>query len=396
MSSPSAGWACRVYAEKRRKTVDFALNEQQEMMQTLARDFLTAEYTDKVLRAMVKDEKGFTEELWKKMVETNLMGLSTPEEYGGVGDFLDLTVVLEEMGRACFIGPFFATVVLGASAIAAAGSDEQKKRYLPPIAEGKSIVTLAMAEPEDKYTADAIRTKAEPWGTDYVISGTKLFVPDAGVADHLVCVARTGGTGNPQDGITLFVVDVNLPGVTIKPLVTISGDKQAEVTFNSVKVSGEDVLGEVDQGWPYLEKILQRASVARCAEMVGLAQQALAMTLDYAKERIAFGHPIGAFQSIQHRCADMLMDVEGSRFATYQAAWRINEGLAAAREAAIAKAWVGQACRRVMNSAHQVHGAIGFTEDHILHFYTKKARANEFSFGDVDHHLEVLAGLSRE
>jgi alkylation response protein AidB-like acyl-CoA dehydrogenase len=373
--------------------VDFALNEQQEMMQTLARDFLTSEYTDKVLRAMVEDEKGFTEELWKKMVETNLMGLSLPEEYGGVGDFLDLMVVLEEMGRACFIGPFFTTVVLGATAIAVAGSDEQKKKYLPAIAEGKSIVTLAMAELNGKYTAEAMQTKAESLGTDYIINGTKLFVPDAVVADYLVCIARTGETGSPQDGITLFVVDVNLPGVTIKPLITISGDKQSEVTLNSVKVSGEGVLGEVNKGWPYLEKMLQKASVARCAEMVGLAQQALNLTLDYAKERSAFGHPIGAFQSIQHRCADMLMDVEGSRFATYQAAWRINEGLEAVRETAIAKAWVGQACRRVMNSAHQVHGAIGFTEDHILHYYTKKARANEFSFGDVDHHLETLAEL---
>jgi alkylation response protein AidB-like acyl-CoA dehydrogenase len=376
--------------------VDFALNEQQEMMQTLARDFLTGEYPDKVLRAMVKDEKGFTGELWKKMVEMNLTGLSIPEEYGGVGDFLDLTVVLEEMGRACFIGPFFTAVVLGGGALTMAGSGEQKKKYLPVVVEGKNIITLAVAEPGGKYTADAVRTKAEPWGTDYVISGTKLFVPDAGVADHVIVAARTGESGSPQDGITLFIVDVNLPGVTISPLLTISGDKQGEVTFNSVKVSAEDVLGEVDKGWPYLERVLQRASVARCAEMVGLAQQALNMTLDYAKERLAFGHPIGAFQSIQHRCADMLMDVDGARFVTYQAAWRINEGLAVAREAAIAKAWVSQACRRVMNSAHQVHGAIGFTEDHLLHFYTKKARANEFSFGGVNHHLEKLAGLSRE
>jgi alkylation response protein AidB-like acyl-CoA dehydrogenase len=376
--------------------LDFALNEQQEMMQTLARDFLTSEYSDKVLRAMVKDEKGYTGELWEKMVETNLTGLSIPEEYGGVGDFIDLTLVLEEMGRVCFISPFFTAVVLGAAAIAAAGSNEQKKQYLPAIVEGKSVVTLAVTELDGKYTADAVRMKAEPWGTDYVISGTKLFVPDAGVADRIIVAARTGGAGRPQDGITLFIVDVNLPGVTINPLITISGDKQCGINFNSVKVSGEDVLGEVDNSWSYLETVLRRASVARCAEMVGLAQQALNMTLDYAKERIAFGHPIGAFQSIQHRCADMLMDVEGSRFATYQAAWRINEGLPAAREAAIAKAWVGQACRRVMNSAHQIHGAIGFTEDHILHFYTKKARADEFSFGDVDHHLATLAALSME
>jgi alkylation response protein AidB-like acyl-CoA dehydrogenase len=373
--------------------VDFALNEQQEMMQTLARDFLTSEYSDKILRAMVKDEKGFTPELWKKMAATNLTGLSIPEEYGGVGDFLDLTVVLEEMGRVCFISPFFATIVLGAAAIIEAGNAAQKKKYLPAIAEGKSIVTMALAEKTAKYTADAIQTKATPRGSDFIINGTKLFVPDAHVANYFICVARTRESGNPQDGITLFIVDINTPGITTKLLKTIAGDKQCEVTFNNVKVAGENVLGEKDKGWAYVGKILQRANVARCAEMVGGAEQVLKMTLDYAKERIAFGHPIGAFQSLQHRCADMLIDIDGSRFATYQAAWRINEGLPVAREAAIAKAWVSQACRRVMNSAHQVHGAIGFSEDHILHFYTKKTRANEFSFGDVNYQLEQIAGL---
>ncbi len=373
--------------------MDFALNEQQEMMQTMARDFLTGEYTDKVLKAMVKDDRGFTPELWKKLAGMNLTGLAIPEAYGGVGDFLDLTVVLEEMGRACFLGPFFATVVLGAATILEAGSEAQKKEYLPRIAEGKIIVTLALTEPSGKYTADAVNVKAIKRGNDYIISGTKLFVPDAQNADYLICVARTGEIKNPQDGITLFMLDIKTPGINVKPLKTIAGDKQGEVAFDNVKVSSDSVLGVIDKGWPYIEKVIQKAAVARCAEMVGLAQKALDISLEYAKERLAFGHPIGAFQSIQHRCADMLIDLESSRFATYQAAWRINENLPATREAAIAKAWVGQACRRIMASAHQVHGAIGFTEDHILHYYTKQARASEFSFGDVNFNLEKLAAL---
>jgi alkylation response protein AidB-like acyl-CoA dehydrogenase len=373
--------------------VDFALNEQQEMMQTMARDFLAAEYTDKVLKAMVKDEKGCPPELWKKLAGTNLTGLDIPEAYGGVGDFLDLAVVLEEMGRACFLGPFFTAVVLGAGMISEAGSEAQQKEYLPRVAEGKCIVTLALTEDTAKYIADAVKVKAIKQGSDYIINGTKLFVPDAQSADYLVCVARTAESGNPEDGVTLFLVDINAPGLIVRPLQTIAGDKQAEVVFNNVKVSAENVLGEVDKGWPYMSRIIMKAGVARCAEMVGLAQKALDISLEYIKERIAFGHPIGAFQSIQHRCADMLIDLEGSRFVTYQAAWRINEGLPAEREAAIAKAWVGQACRRIMTSAHQVHGAIGFTEDHILHCYTKKARAGEFSFGDVDYNLEKIAAL---
>jgi 3-oxocholest-4-en-26-oyl-CoA dehydrogenase beta subunit len=368
--------------------MDFGLNEEQEMMQTLAKDFLTAEYPDKVLKAMVKDEKGYTPELWKKMQEMNLMGLSLPEQYGGVGDFLDLVVVLEEMGKVCFLSPYFATVALAGAALALAGNDEQKKQYLTAIAEGRSIATVAITENTGKYTADAIKANAQAQGSDYVLNGSKLFVPDAQNADTIICAARTS-----SQVITLFIIPAGASGVTVTPLPAVSGDKQAEVFLHNVIVPASNILGEAEKGWIILEKIIERANVCRCAEMIGMAGHALKLTIDYAKERIAYGHPIGAFQSIQHRCADMLIDVEGSRFATYQAAWRINEGLDAAKEVAIAKAWVSQACKRVMASAHQVHGAIGFTEDHMLHYYTKRARAYEFSLGGADDQLEKLAGL---
>jgi alkylation response protein AidB-like acyl-CoA dehydrogenase len=375
--------------------VDFGLNEQQEMMQTLARDFLAAEYSDKVLKSMVQDEKGYTPELWEKMAEMNLMGLSIPENYGGVGDFIDLIVVLEEMGRVCFLGPYFSTVVAGASAIMESGNEALKEKYLNGIATGKIICTLALTERRVEYNAEAILATSMSRGGYHVINGTKLFVPDAQAADYIICAARTGDTTDTEDGITLLVVDKNELGVTVKPLQTVAGEKLYEVVFENVKASAKNVLGRVNHGWQIVEKVLQRANVARCAEMVGMAQQVLKLTLDYAKERMAFGHPIGAFQSIQHRCADMLIDVEGSRFATYQAAWRINEGLDAAKEVAAAKAWVSQACRRVMSSAHQVHGAIGFTEDHMLHYYTKRARACEFSYGGVDVQLEKLSAQYR-
>ncbi len=375
--------------------MDFGLNEQQEMMQTLARDFLSAEYPDKVLKAMVKDELGYTTELWKKMAATNLLGLSLPEKYGGVGDFLDLVVVLEEMGRVCFLGPYFSTVVLGASLIMQTGSEGQKQKYLAGIAEGKIIMTLALNESGDSYTPDEIELKAVSKGGFYVLNGTKIFVPDIQSANYFICAVRTKESGDLTDGITLFIVDTNTVGITVKPYQTVAGDKQGEILFEDVKVSAKDILGEVNKGWQYLEKTLQKANIAHCAEMVGLAEQALKLTLDYAKERIAFGHPIGAFQSIQHRCADMKVDVDGARFTTYQAAWKINEGLDAAKETAMAKAFVSQACKRVMHSAHQVFGAIGFTEDHILQYYIKRTRAYEFSFGGADMQLAKLAGLYR-
>jgi alkylation response protein AidB-like acyl-CoA dehydrogenase len=370
--------------------VDFGLNEQQEMMQTLAKDFLSAEYPDKVLKAMVKDEKGYTPELWKKMQEMNLMGLSLPEQYGGVGDFIDLIVVLEEMGKACFISPYFATVALAVPVIVAAGTPEQQKKYISAFAEGKKIATVAITEKSGKYSPEAVKATAKKQGDAYIVNGKKLFVPDGQNADYIICAARTAEV---RDGITLFIVEDGDPGLEVIPLETIAGDKQAQVTLNDVKVSTENVLGEVNCGWDYLDVALERANVARCAEMVGMAEQALKLTLDYAKERIAFGHPIGAFQAIQHRCADMLIDVESSRFITYQAAWKINAGLPAAKEVAAAKTWVSQACKRITVSAHQVHGAIGFTEDHILHYYTKRIRASEFSFGGPDDQLEKLAGL---
>ena len=361
------------------------------MLKTMARDFLKSEYPDKLLREMAGDERGYTPELWRKMAEMNWMGLSIPEEYSGVGDFLDLIVVLEEMGRVCLISPFFSTVVLGAGTIIQAGSDEQKQKYLPEIAEGKIVLTLALTESSSQYTAEAVKTTATPQNGNFIIQGTKLFVPDAHAAESLICVARTSQETNPEDGIALFMVDINTPGIDYRLLETIAGEKQCKVTFNDVRVPADSVLGELNKGWQYVESVLEKSAVARCAEMVGGAQQVLEMTLEYAKERTAFGHPIGAFQSIQHRCADMSVDVESSRYVTYQAAWRLNEGLPATNEVAIAKAWVNQAFRRVVTSAHQVHGAIGFTEDHILHFYTKRARAHEFSFGDVDFHLDKLA-----
>ncbi|MBN1161761.1 MAG: acyl-CoA/acyl-ACP dehydrogenase [Dehalococcoidales bacterium] len=373
--------------------MDFGLNEQQEMMQTLARDFLTGEYTDTVLKAMVKDEQGYTPELWQKLAKMNLTGLSIPEQYGGIGDFLDLIVVLGEMGRVCFLGPYFAALVLGASLVSEAGNEEQKRKYLPGIAEGKIKATLAVVESKAKYDIDEIESRAISQGGYYVLNGRKLFVLDAQSVDYIICAARVDDADVEQDGITLFIIDVNTPGVSIKALPTVAGDKQSEVVFENVKTSAKDILGEENEGWPYVERVLHRANIARCAEMVGMAEQVLKLTLDYAKERTAFGHPIGAFQSIQHRCADMLVDIDGSKFATYQAAWRLNQGLDAARETAIAKAFVSRACRRVMASAHQVHGAIGFTEDHILHYYTKRARAYESSFGGIDYHLGKLAGL---
>jgi len=315
------------------------------------------------------------------------MGLVFPEEYGGSGfSFLDLAVLLEEMGRACLPGPFFAGVILGGMTILELGNETQKGEFLPRIAEGELIVTLAMTEPEGGYSPDTVTVEAVAGGSDYVISGTKIFVPYAHVADYVICVARTAR------GVTLFLVDGKSPGISLTRLDTIAGDKQYEVLFDKVKVPEENILGTGGQGHIQLQPVLLKAAVAKCAEMVGGAQQVLEMTVDYVKERKQFGVPVGSFQAVQHHCADMMIDIYASRFITYQAAWRISEGLPYSREAAMAKAWVSDAYKRVAKLGHQSMGGVSVIEDHDMPLYSKRAKAAELTLGDADFHREAVAG----
>jgi alkylation response protein AidB-like acyl-CoA dehydrogenase len=320
------------------------------------------------------------------------MGLALPEEYDGMGmSFLDLSVLLEEMGRACLPGPFFSTVVLGGFAIIEAGNEEQKKDLLPKIAAGEVILAMALTEPSASYDPASVTVQAVPDKDDYVISGTKLFVENAHIADYMVCVTRTKDGSSAEDGITMFLVDGKSPGISTTVLKTIAGDKQCEVIFDNVRVPKKNILGELDKGWPVIAKMLEMAAVAKCAEMVGGAQAALDMSVAYAKERIQFGRPIGSFQAIQHHCANMVTDVDGSRFITYQAAWKVSEGLPATMEVSMAKAWVSEAYRRVTQLGHQIHGGIGFCMDHDMPLYFKEAKAAESTFGNADWHREIVA-----
>ena len=372
--------------------MDFNLSEEQEMLRTSARDFLDDKCPKSFVREMEVDEKGYTPELWQEMAGLGWMGLAFPESYGGSGmGFIDLAILLEEMGRACLPGPFFSSVVLGGFTILDAGSDTQKQKYLPDIASGRSIFTLALTETNAWYDAASIAATATPDGDNFVIEGTKLFVPDAHVADHLLCVARTEQSPNSEEGLTVFIVDTSSPGLSRSALKTISGDKLFEVVFDKVKVPKENILGQPGKGWEIVQRIIERGAIAKCCDLTGGLQRVLEMTLDYAKERQQFDRPIGSFQVIQHYCADMATDVDSTRFCTYQAAWMLSEGLPCRREIAIAKAWAGEAYERVVTLAHQIHGAIGCTIDHDLQFYTKRGKAAQLSFGDGDYHRETVA-----
>lgn len=372
--------------------MDFGLSEEQEMLRASARDFLQRECPRQLVRQLEESEQGYSPELWQKMARQGWMGLMFPEEHGGGGgSFLDLAVLLEEMGYSMLPGPFFSTVVLGGLAILMAGTEQQKTELLPEVAEGKAILSFALTEPAGAYDAAAVKTRAVRRDGGYVIEGTKLFVLDADIADYVICAARTGEMENPEDGVTLFLLDAGSPGMRCTPLSTLARDRKCEVVFDGVHVCETGVLGRVDEGWPVVVDILQKATVAKCAEMVGGSQAVLDMTVAYAKERFQFGRPIGSFQAIQHYCADMITDVSGSRFVTYKAAWKVSEGVPAAADASIAKAWTGDAYGRVALLAHQIFGAIGFTMDHDIHMYYRRARAGQTVFGDADFHRAMVA-----
>ena len=367
----------------------FTLSEEQEMLRKTAREFLTAKCPKKLVRQIEESEAGYSRELWQEMAELGWMGLAFPEKYGG-GDmtFLDLGVLLEEMGRACLPGPFFSSVVLAGLTILDLGTEEQKLEYLPKLISGEKIFTLALSEPGYRnYYAPSITVEAVPDAGNYVITGTKLFVPDAHVADYLLCVART----KPDDEIAVFLTDAKSPKISSTLLKTISRDKLCEVLFDGMSVPKANILGQTKQAGSVIQKIIERAAVGKCCELVGNMQRVLEMTVDYAKERKQFDRPIGSFQAIQHYCADMATDVDGARFSIYQAAWMLSKGLPCTKEVAIAKAWAAEASQRVMALAHQIHGAIGVTMEHDLHLFTRRAKAAEVAFGDANFYREVLA-----
>jgi alkylation response protein AidB-like acyl-CoA dehydrogenase len=373
--------------------MDLGLSEEQELLKNFARDFLEKECPEAFVREMEEDEKGYTPEFWQKMAAQGWQGLIIPEQYGGTGmTFTDLIVLLEEFGRALVPGPFISTVVLGAMPILEAGTEEQKQEFLPKIAGGELIMTLALTEPSAKWDASGVAMPAKTEGDSFVLSGTKLFVADAHVSDYMVVAARTNESKNPEEGITLLLVDSKSPGIEFTVLKTIAADKQCEVAFNDVRVPKANVLGEVDKGWPIIQALKNKAAVAACAYLVGLSQMDFDVSLDYAKERIQFGRPIGSFQAIQHKFADMIIDVDGSRFITYKAAWALQENEPDAEMlVSMAKAWCNEATRRVVAHGQQIHGGIGFTKDYKIELYFRRQKWMELMWGDADHHREQVA-----
>ena len=375
--------------------MDFTYTDDQKMLKEAARRFLAAACPNvEWYLEMDKDEKGFTPELWKGMAELGWMGILFPEEYGGIGGgMLDMVTLMEEMGYAALPGPYFSTVILGGCTILEAGSEAQKQEFLPKICEGALRVTLALTEPATtQFNPSLITVRAQAEGDGWVIDGTKLFVSDANVSDWMIVAARTAGKDSDKDGISLFLVETKTPGVGITLLKTVAGDKQCEVVFKKVRVPKSALVGEAGKGFAAVEKTLQIAAVAKCAEMLGGSNRVMELAVAYAKERVQFGKPIGTFQAVQHLCANMKMATEQSIYITYKAAWMIDRKMPEARKfAAVAKAWVSEAYKKVALIGHQIFGGTGYIVEHAMPIYSRRAKAGEYAFGSPNYQREIVA-----
>ena len=366
--------------------MNFAFSEEQEELRRSVRRFLDDKSPETEVRRLMETADGYDPAVWSQMAkQLGLQGLTIPEEYGGSGyTYVELIVVLEEMGRALLCAPYFSTVALAANALLSSGDDAAKKEHLPGIASGATIATVAMTEDNGRWDADGVTATATKSGDGYTIDGAKMFVVDGHIANLVLVAARTGGA------ISLFAVDAGAAGMTRTPLSTMDQTrKQAKLQLSGTP--GRLVGGE-GQGWEILDKTLDLAAVALAAEQVGGAQKCLDMSVEYAKVRIQFGRPIGSFQAIKHKCADMLLEVESAKSAAYYAGW------AAAEDSdelpvvsSLAKAYCSDAYFHAAAENIQIHGGIGFTWEHDAHLYFKRAKSSEILFGDPTYHRELLA-----
>lgn len=368
--------------------MDIALTETQQLIQKQAREFLERECPISLVRQMEEDKLGYPPKLWKEMANVGWMGLAFPKEYGGERtEFLDLIILVEEMGRFLVPGPFIPTMV-GGLAIAEFGREEQKRSLLPSIARGELILSLGLYDPPGfKFDEGSITTRAEPCEDGFILIGSKTYVPDFEAADRLLCVAST-----PR-GVSIFILSTDTPGVKGEPLSTIALDKRSDVLLEKVRVTQEQLLGREGQGWEVVDSILKWGGCALSAYAVGAAQNSLDMSLEYAKQREQFGGPIASFQVIQHKFVDMLVAIEGARLLTYQAAWKVSQGMPADFDVAAAKVWAGDSFNKVTSEAMRIYAGIGSTKEGDIQLYYRRIKPLQMFLGDAQFHQQKIASL---
>jgi alkylation response protein AidB-like acyl-CoA dehydrogenase len=367
--------------------MNFSFSDDQILLKNSVRSALDEQCKPAHVRAMMEDAKGYGEGLWSEMAKLGWLGLPFAEEYGGAGlGLVELCLVLEELGRAAYPGPYFSSVVLGGLGLMLDGSAAQKERWLPAVASGTARLSAALVEESLDWDPTSTTATALPIGGGWTLSGVKRFVPWAHVADAVLVPARA------PEGLSLFLVDPKSPRVTLTPMQGIDlGMRWSEMRLSDVAVKSDAVVGQVGGAGSRLDALLRRAAVCSSAEMLGAAHRCLDMSVEYAKVREQFGQPIGSFQAIRHRCAEMLLAVDNAHSAVYYAAWALSAGAEdAAVAASICKSYVSEAARQVCGDAIQVHGGIGFTWEYDLHLYFKRAKALEPFYGDAEYHRELI------
>ena len=374
--------------------MDILPTEEEQMLKNVAREFLETEVSTALVREMELDGLGYPPALWKQMAELGWLGMSLPEEYGGQGlPITYLGLILQEAGRVMAPVPLHSTMV-AALTIAEEGSDQQKKEILPAVSDGNMVLTWAVHERDARLIPEAMELEAKADGDGWILNGTKMFVDNFVVAGRCLVAARTSPASCSNQGISLFLVDTNGNGVNQTALSTLAKDKQSRVDFNDHRVEKVALLGQVDQGWPIVEAMLDRATALICCQMVGAARKDAEMAIEYAKNRVAFGRPIGSFQSVQHLLADMLLHVDGGEMLTFEALWKMDEGLPASVEVSQAKAFCNEKCESVVRTSQVIHGGIGFMMEFDLHLWFRRVTSWSLRLGTTyEHRAKISAAL---
>ncbi|PCJ57898.1 MAG: acyl-CoA dehydrogenase [Candidatus Hydrogenedentota bacterium] len=360
--------------------MDLDFTSEQDMLRDSAAKFLANEFNFEMLRGLEESDAGYSPELWNHMAELGWLGLPFPEEVGGFGGtFMDLAIIQEEIGKALLPSPYFSTIVLCGTLILEGGSDDQKTNLIEHISGGELIMALAQYEEDGSYRETGITMAATQSGDGYELSGTKLFVMDANIAQKLIVAART-----PDGDVTLFIVDADAQGVSIEKLPTVGKDNTCAVTFAKVGVSGSDVLGAVGGGWALLESMRAKGAVAKAAEMVGGCKTSITMSVEYAKEREQYGKPIGGNQAIQHYLSNMLLGYDSAHSYLYKVVSMIDDGANVEKEAAIMKACVNESFKFITERSVQIHGGVGTSREHNIGLFYRRAKSWETVCGNSD------------
>jgi alkylation response protein AidB-like acyl-CoA dehydrogenase len=368
-------------------------DEQQQLRDSIAR-YIAAQYDFDKRKAALASPEGMRREVWAQCAEMGLFMAPIPEAYGGLGGGpLDVLVVMEEFGKGLVVEPYIPTVVIGAGLLAAAGSEGQKQEHLPAIANGERIIAFAYAEPKGRYNLADLATTGKKDGAGYVLNGQKAVVIGAPTADQLIVTARTSGGQRDAGGVSVFLVPKGAKGVTTRDYPTVDGFRASEVYFENVALGAEHLIGAADAGLPLVEQCVDHAIAATCAEAIGAFRMMHDLTLEYAKQRKQFGVPIASFQVLQHRMVDMFMAVEQSVSMTYMATLKLDTE-ERAKSVSAAKVQIGRAGRFIGQSAVQIHGGMGVTEEMRVGHFFKRATMIDTQFGNVDHHLKRYMDLT--